>query len=85
MKIWTYLLTRIIPAVSLIFSGLHVIPYAKVAIFHTIGCDKMSVCPHILKSSTELLDVKKTMLQEMWRGRRMRGKEVLLYNYGGEQ
>ena len=30
-------------AVSLIFSGLHVIPYAKLAIFDTIGCDKRSV------------------------------------------
>ena len=33
------------------------------------------------KSSTKLLDVKRTMLQEIWRGRRMRGREVLLNNY----
>ena len=42
-------------------------------------------CPHIFKSSTKLLDVKRTTLQEMWRGRRMRGREVLLYSYGGGQ
>ena len=30
-------------SVSLIFSGLYVIPYAKLAIFDTIGCDKRSV------------------------------------------
>ena len=42
-------------------------------------------CPHIFKSSTKLLDVKRTTLQEMWREGRMRGREVLLYSYGGGQ